>query len=68
MATLEKIRSRMGVLVAVVIGFALIAFILGDLVNSGSTLLNSSKMTLAEVDGHKISITQFTGNFYSKTT
>ncbi|TCN61376.1 peptidylprolyl isomerase [Acetobacteroides hydrogenigenes] len=59
MATLEKIRSRMGVLVAVVIGFALIAFILGDLVNSGSTLLNSSKMTLAEVDGHKISITQF---------
>jgi peptidyl-prolyl cis-trans isomerase D len=59
MATLEKIRSRMGVLVAVVIGFALLSFILGDLINSGSTLLNSSKMTLAEIDGHKISITQF---------
>lgn len=59
MATLEKIRSRMGVLVAVIIGFALIAFILGDLINSGSSLLQSSKMTLAEIDGHKISITQF---------
>jgi peptidyl-prolyl cis-trans isomerase D len=49
----------MGVLVAVVIGFALLAFILGDLINSGSSLLNSSKMTVAEIDGHKISITQF---------
>ena len=31
MATLEKIRNRAGVLVAVVIGVALLAFILGDL-------------------------------------
>jgi len=59
MATLEKIRSRMGVLVAVVIGFALLAFILGDLISSGTSILNSSKMTMAEVDGHKVSITQF---------
>lgn len=59
MATLEKIRSRMGVLVAVVIGFALLAFILGDLVNSGSSILQGSKMTLAEIDGQKVSITQF---------
>jgi PPIC-type PPIASE domain. len=59
MATLEKIRSRMGVLVAVIIGFALLAFILGDLINSGSSILRSSKMTMAEIDGHKVSITQF---------
>lgn len=59
MATLEKIRSRSGVLIAVVIGFALLSFILGDIINSGSSFLNSSKMQVAEIDGHKISVTQF---------
>lgn len=59
MATLEKIRSRSGILIAVVIGFALLSFILGDIINSGSSFLNSKKMQVAEIDGHKISVTQF---------
>ncbi len=36
MATLEKIRSKAGLLVLVV-GLALFAFIIGDFLNSGST-------------------------------
>ena len=36
MATLEKIRSKAGLLVLVV-GVALFAFIIGDFLNSGST-------------------------------
>lgn len=59
MATLEKIRSRSGILIAVVIGIALLAFLLGDFINSGSTFLNSKKMQVAEIDGHTFSTTQF---------
>ena len=35
MATLEKIRSK-GLLLLIVVGLALVVFIVGDLVNSGS--------------------------------
>jgi len=59
MATLEKIRNRAGVLVAVVIGLALIAFILGDMLNSGSVFFSSKKMEVATIDGSSISIQEF---------
>lgn len=59
MATLEKIRSRSGIVIAIVIGLALFAFILQDALSSGSTFMNSKRMQLAEIDGHKITITQF---------
>lgn len=54
MATLEKIRNRAGVLVAVVIGLALLAFILGDLFSSGGSLFNQSQRELAEINGTSI--------------
>ncbi|MCB9000792.1 MAG: SurA N-terminal domain-containing protein [Bacteroidales bacterium] len=59
MATLERIRNRAGVLVAVVIGFALFAFILGDFISSGGSLLNRSKMEIAEIGGNSISYDQY---------
>ncbi len=49
MATLENIRKR-GPLVAVIIGFALLAFILGDLLNSGSNLFGGDQFRIAEID------------------
>ena len=49
MATLEKIRSKAGLLVLVV-GVALFAFIIGDFLNSGSTYFRQSQETVAEVD------------------
>lgn len=55
MATLEKIRNRAGLLVAVVIGLALFAFILGDLLNSGGSLFNQAKMEIAEIAGTSVS-------------
>ena len=54
MATLEKIRNRAGVLVAVIIGIALLAFILGDFLNSGRTLFSSSQFEIAEISGKSI--------------
>lgn len=59
MATLQKLRNRMGVLVAVVIGLSLLAFILGDFLRSGSQVLNKKRFEIAEIDGKSISYIDF---------
>ena len=53
MATLEKIRSKAGLLVGVV-GIALFAFIIGDFLRSSSTYFNQSKDKIVIVDGQSI--------------
>ena len=53
MATLEKIRNRAGLLIAV-IGLALLAFILGDALNSGSTFWRQSQEVAFNVNGEKV--------------
>jgi len=58
MATLEKIRSKAGLLVGVV-GLALVAFILGDFLNSGSTFFRQRKETVLTVDGKSVGIQDF---------
>ena len=55
MATLQNIRSK-GVLLAIVVGVALLAFIIGDFLNSGSTLFNQAKQNVADINGEKINI------------
>ena len=57
MATLEKIRSKSGLLI-VVIGVALFAFIIGDFINSSTTIFGN-RTTIAEVDGKEINIMDF---------
>lgn len=54
MATLEKLRNRAGTLVAVVIGLALLAFILGDLFGSGGSLFSRNQFEIAEIAGKSI--------------
>ena len=58
MATLEKIRSK-GVLLLVVVGIALLAFIIGDFLNSGSTYFNQSREMVAEIAGEDIHINEY---------
>lgn len=57
MATLEKIRSK-SVFLLVIIGLALLAFIIGDFFTSGRTLFGTGT-TIAKVAGHKIDIHEF---------
>lgn len=57
MATLEKIRSK-SVLLIVIIGVALIAFIIGDFLTSGRTFFGSGT-TVAKVDGKKLDVLDF---------
>jgi len=58
MATLQNIRNR-GALIAVVIGFALLSFILGDLFTSGSKLFSASQFEIAEISGESVSYQEF---------
>lgn len=58
MATLQKIRNR-GPLIAIIIGLALLAFILGDMIKSGRTLLNSGKMNVAVINGKAVNINTY---------
>jgi peptidyl-prolyl cis-trans isomerase D len=57
MATLQKIRNRAGLLVAVVIGLALFAFILGDLLGSGAPRFGKSMV--AEINGKGIGVNDY---------
>ena len=57
MATLQNIRNKAGLLVAIVIGLALFAFILGDMMGSGSS--NIGKKSVAEINGKGVGITDY---------
>jgi len=59
MATLQNIRNRGGVLIAIIIGLALGAFILGDMLSSGSKLMKPSQMKIAEIDGESVQYPDF---------
>ena len=58
MATLEKIRSK-GVLLVVVVGLALLAFIVGDFLKEGSNFFNKSREVVAKIEGEDINIKDY---------
>ena len=57
MAIISRIRKRSG-LIAAVIGIALLAFVMGDMLFSGQSLFNSQQ-NAGEIAGHPISIIAF---------
>jgi peptidyl-prolyl cis-trans isomerase D len=59
MAIITKIRTRAGMLVSILIGLSLFAFILTDFLTSGSKLYNKSKMNVAEINGKSIEYSAF---------
>lgn len=59
MATLNTLRNKGSILLAVVIGVALIAFVLSDMLTSGSTLMNSSKMNVGIIGGEKVTTQEY---------
>ncbi len=58
MASLQTLRNKGGVIVAVVIGLALLSFILGDMLSSGSTLFGSSN-DVGKINGTTITAEQY---------
>jgi len=59
MATLEKLRSKGGVIIVVTILLALLAFILNDLLSNTNSLFIRSRTELANVNGKFVSINDF---------
>ncbi len=57
MATLQKIRNR-GAVIAVVIGFALLAFLLGDFLSSGQAMFSNDNV-FAEINGSEVSLQEY---------
>ena len=58
MATLEKIRSKAALLV-VVVGIALLAFIVGDFLKSGSTFFHQKQENIITVNGEALNYREF---------
>lgn len=58
MATLQKIRNHGALLIAIV-GLAMLAFILGDFLNSGSSFFNRSRENVGVIEGRKIHYTEY---------
>ncbi|WP_346861797.1 SurA N-terminal domain-containing protein [uncultured Draconibacterium sp.] len=59
MATLQKIRTKAGLLVAIVIGVSLAAFILGDLIKGGSSVFQKNRLEVGVIDGESIQYPDF---------
>jgi peptidyl-prolyl cis-trans isomerase D len=59
MATLQKIRNNAGLLVSIIIGLALLSFILGDLFKSGNSLFKESQNEVAEIAGKAVPIQMY---------
>lgn len=58
MATLQKIRNH-GVILLVIVGLAMLAFILGDFLNSGSSFFHRNREYVGEIEGQKIHYTDY---------
>ncbi len=54
MATLEKLRNKAGIFLAVVIGIALFSFILGDFIKPGKSIFANSEHELAKIAGKSV--------------
>ena len=61
MTTLQRIRNH-GVILLVVVGIAMLAFILGDFLNSGSSFFNRSRENVGVIAGHKVHYTKSNGS------
>ncbi|ASB48389.1 peptidylprolyl isomerase [Alkalitalea saponilacus] len=59
MATLETLRRKGGLLVAIFIGFALFAFIMMDFMGSGGSVFSGSQDEVANINGTSVSIQEF---------
>lgn len=58
MASLQRIRNHGALLIAIV-GLAMLAFILGDFLNSGSSFFNRSRENVGVIEGEKIHYTEY---------
>ena len=59
MGIMGYLRERMGKILALVIGLALFAFVIGEVVKSGSSFLQDNANEIGEINGKSIAYTDF---------
>ena len=59
MASLNTLRTKGSIAVTIVIFVALLAFLIGDIFTSGSTLFNSRKTRVGDINGKHINYVDF---------
>ena len=62
MAVLQNIREKCGVLVIVIVGLALLAFLLGDFLSSGR-IGHGDDSVIAKINGSKVDYSEWTANY-----
>lgn len=62
MAVLQNIREKCGVLVIVIVGLALLAFLLGDFLSSGR-IGHGDDSVVAKINGSKVDYSEWTANY-----
>ncbi len=65
MAALTSIRSK-GKLIAICVGGALLAFVLGDFINSGATIFGASMTKMGEINGNTVDYNDFMNKVRSR--
>ena len=58
MTTLQRIRNH-GIILLIVVGVAMLAFILGDFLNSGSSFFNKNRENVGVIAGHKVHYSEY---------
>ncbi len=66
MASLQTLRNKGGLIVAIVIGVALLAFVLGDMFTSGAALFGEGR-NVGEIDGKTISVEEYSAQVNTLT-
>jgi peptidyl-prolyl cis-trans isomerase D len=59
MGIMGFLRNRMGMILVIVIGFALFAFIAGEVIHYGSSFFHGDTTEIGEVEGDKIAVDDF---------
>jgi peptidyl-prolyl cis-trans isomerase D len=59
MGIMGFLRNRMGMILVIVIGFALFAFIAGEVIHYGSSFFHGDTTEIGEVEGEKIAVDEF---------
>jgi len=54
MALINKLRNKMGTVIVIAVGFAIISFVLADLLGPNSTLLGGQDNTVGEIAGQNV--------------
>ncbi|MGY0039084.1 SurA N-terminal domain-containing protein [Pedobacter sp. NJ-S-72] len=59
MGFMTFLRNRMGIILVGAIGFAIVAFLVGDAINVGKPFWAASQKVVGSVDGEDINIDEF---------